>query len=133
METINKRIAKIVENSKKTKPDFAKSINISQPFLSQICAGLKNPSDRTILDICREYHVREDWLRTGEEPMEQYISNQELLTNFFSDVLESAPDNRSSFIAALASLPPEFWGLVADFARELADNLKAQENDKKTE
>ena len=56
-----------------------------------------------------------------------------LHVDFFSDVLESAPDNRSSFIAALASLPPEFWGLVADFARELADNLKAQENDRKTE
>lgn len=133
METINKRIAKIVEISKKTKTDFAKSINISQPFLSQICAGLKTPSDRTILDICREYRVREEWLRTGVGPMELCVPNQERLENFFADVLTSAPDNRSAFVAALDTLPPEFWDMVADFARQLADNLKSQENDKKTE
>ena len=133
MDTINKRIAHVVKSSGKTKTDFAKAINISQPFLSQICTEKANPSDRTISDICEKFRVREEWLRTGEGPMEQDIPNQERLENFFADVLASAPDNRSAFVAALDTLPPEFWDMVADFARQLADNLKAQENDKKTE
>ena len=45
------RINEIVKQSKLTKTDFAKKLGISQPYLSQICAGQKIPSDRTISDI----------------------------------------------------------------------------------
>lgn len=127
------RISQIIKERKITKTEFAKRLNVSQAFVSQMCSGVANPSDRTISDICEKFQVREEWLRTGEGPMEQDIPNQEMLENFFADVLTTAPDNRSAFVAALDTLPPEFWDMVADFARQLADNLKAQENDRKTE
>ena len=31
--------------------------------------GKKIPSDRTIADICREFNINENWLRTGEGEM----------------------------------------------------------------
>lgn len=127
------RISQIIKERKITKTEFAKRLNVSQAFVSQMCSGVANPSDRTISDICEKFQVREEWLRTGEGPMEQDIPNQEMLENFFADVLTTAPDNRSAFVAALDTLPPEFWDMVADFARQLADNLKAQKNDTKTE
>ena len=65
--------------------------------------------------------------------MEQNIPNQERLENFFADVLASAPDSRSAFIASLDTLPPELWEALVTFARQLADSFQAQENDKKTE
>ena len=128
METINERIAWLVSNNKKTKTktDFAKVINISQPFLSQICSGDRIPSDRTISDICREFRVREAWLRTGEGEMEIADTQRDKLNHFFQDVLASAPDERSAFVAALDDLPAEFWPLVAELANKYAENLKKE-------
>lgn len=127
------RINKIIKKSGLTKAQFAEKLNVTPAFISMLSSGKSKPSDRTISDICEKFQVREEWLRTGEGSMEQDIPNQERLENFFAGVLASAPDNRSAFVAALDTLPPEFWDMVADFARQLADNLKAQENDKKTE
>lgn len=69
MVNISDRISQVVKESGLTKTAFAKRINISQPYLSQLCGGGYTPSDRTIADICREFHVRREWLETGEGPM----------------------------------------------------------------
>lgn len=117
------RINLVVQHSKLTKTAFAKRINVSQGLISQICSGATNPSDRTIADICREFRIREEWLRTGEGEMTIADSEMEKLQHFFADVLSTAPDERSAFIAALDDLPYEFWPLVADLARKYADSL----------
>ena len=69
MVNISDRISQVVKESGLTKTAFAKRINISQPYLSQLCGGGYTPSDRTIADISREFHVRREWLETGEGPM----------------------------------------------------------------
>ena len=117
------RINLVVQHSKLTKTAFAKRINVSQGLISQICSGATNPSDRTIADICREFRIREEWLRTGEGEMTIADSEMEKLQHFFADVLSTAPDERSAFVAALDDLPYEFWPLVADLARKYADGL----------
>ena len=66
MNTIGDRIAWCIEDSGLTKTEFAKRLNLKQPFVSQLCSGAKNPSDRTIADICREFRISEVWLRMGE-------------------------------------------------------------------
>lgn len=121
------RISLVVDKSGLTKTAFAKRINISQPFLSQICSGHSNPSDRTISDICREFRINEKWLRTGEGSMEIEDTQRDKLNRFFANVLASAPDERSAFVAALDDLPDEFWPLVAELARKYADNLKKED------
>lgn len=65
MDTINDRIAWCVKDSKLTKTAFAERIKVSQQFVSGLCLGQTNPSDRTIADICREFNISEEWLRTG--------------------------------------------------------------------
>ena len=131
MEKINERIAWLVDNNgrTKTKTDFAKAINISQPFLSQICSGARIPSDRTISDICREFRVNVTWLRTGEGKMRIDSSQRDQLEHFFADVLTTAPDKRSAFVASLDSLPPEFWDMVADWAEAYVANLVEQKKE----
>lgn len=126
METINERISCVVSQSKLTKTAFAKRINVSQAMVSMLCSGTTSPSDRTIADICREFRINEKWLRTGEGDMEIADTQREKLQNFFADVLATAPDERSAFVAALDDLPPEFWPLVAELARKYVDNLKKE-------
>lgn len=121
------RISLVIKERKITKTEFAKRLNVSQAFVSQMCSGVARPSDRTIADICREFRIREEWLRTGEGDMKIADTQREKLQHFFADVLATAPDERSAFVAALDDLPYDFWPLVAELARKYADNLKKED------
>lgn len=123
METMSDRIALVVQKSGLKKVEFARKINVSQSHISRLVSGETAPSDRTIADICRVCRVREEWLRTGRGDMEIPDTQIDKLTHFFQDVLATAPDERSAFIAALDDLPPDLWPAVAALAREYVRNL----------
>ena len=69
MPTINDRIVELIDEFGIKKIQFAERLGISTAYASQLCSGVRTPSDRTISDICREFHVRREWLETGEGPM----------------------------------------------------------------
>lgn len=121
---LSERICYIIETKKIKKVDFAKRLNISQPFVSELCSGAKAPSDRTITDICREFDVRESWLRTGEgEPFIEK-SREESISAFVGDILSGEPDFRQRFIGVLARMTPEEWAILEKKVLELADEIK---------
>lgn len=123
------RIILVIADSGLTKSRFADRLKITPAFLSQICSGVRMPSDRTISDICREFRVNETWLRTGEGKMRIDSSQRDRLEHFFADVLTTAPDKRSAFVASLDTLPPEFWDMVADWAEVYVANLVEQKKE----
>ena len=123
---MHERIKQVRQSAEMTQSQFAETIGLSRNFIAMIEIGQRVPSDRTISDICRVFRVREEWLRTGNGDMEIADSQRDKLQNFFADVLSTAPDERSAFVAALDDLPPEFWPLVAELARKYADNLKKE-------
>lgn len=65
------RIIKIRKESGKTQDEFAEIMGISKNYVSLIENGKKVPGDRLISDICREFNVNEEWLRTGEGDMKE--------------------------------------------------------------
>lgn len=48
---------------------FGSSINMSGSAITNMEKGLRNVTDRTVKDICREYQVNPDWLSNGTEPI----------------------------------------------------------------
>lgn len=120
---MNERIKQIRKEAGLTLEKFGKRIGITAASCSTIESGKSNPSTQTVRSICREFGVNEKWLRTGEG--EKCITNPQIdkLTHFFQDVLATAPDERSAFIAALDDLPPDLWPAVAALAREYVRNL----------
>ena len=64
--TINQRIKYIRNILHLSRDKFGKMINVSAKSVLDIETGKKNTSDRIILNICKAYSVREDWLRVGE-------------------------------------------------------------------
>ena len=80
---MNERIRELIKALNMKQAEFAKRIGVSRPFVSELCSGNKKPSDRTVADICREFNVNEQWLRTGEgdmflciEPVAKYASKR---------------------------------------------------------
>ncbi|MBP5597923.1 MAG: helix-turn-helix transcriptional regulator [Pseudobutyrivibrio sp.] len=73
---MNTRIKNLRTELGLSQEDFAKQLNISRNFIWMIEKGEREPSDRTVLDICRIFHVNEDWLRTGMGEMFQNKSRE---------------------------------------------------------
>ena len=126
---IGKRIASIIESLGIKKVEFAKAINVDQSFISQITSGKRNPSDRTIADICREFGVNEIWLRTGEGEMFDPVTSTEELAEFFGDILAGEPDFKRRFIYALSRLSSEQWEMLEKVATQLVADTKKESDD----
>lgn len=121
---MNERILEIISSLGIKKVEFAKRLNLSAPYISELCAGKTTPSDRTISDICREFDVNVHWLRTGEGEMFIKKSRDEEVAAFVGDILSGDPDFRLRLISVLARLKPESWQLLEAMAMELWDEMK---------
>jgi len=121
---VNERIRAIIEAKKIKKAEFAKKLNISQPFVSELCSGTKSPSDRTIADICREFDVNEAWLRTGEGEMFIEKSRTDEISAFVGDILKGEPDFRQKFISVLARMTTDEWKILEKKVLELSEEIK---------
>lgn len=118
---MHERIAAIISALGLRKVEFARRLNLSQPFVSELCAGKNNPSDRTITDICREFDVNEHWLRTGEGKMFIEKTRENEIAAFMGDVLRSEPDFRHRLISALAKMSVDEWATLEKIAQRLSE------------
>jgi HTH-type transcriptional regulator / antitoxin PezA len=93
-----------------TQQEFADKLKISRNFVAQIEMGSKVPSDRTIDDVCREFNVNEEWLRTGNGDMFVPGIKDKQISAMLADVMKSGEDSfRHRLVSALARLDDEGW------------------------
>lgn len=93
-----------------TQQEFADKLKISRNFVAQIEMGSKVPSDRTIDDVCREFNVSEEWLRTGNGDMFVPGIKDKQISAMLADVMKSGEDSfRHRLVPALARLDDEGW------------------------
>ncbi len=120
MTTVNERIKAIMQALGMTNTAFADRLNVSQSFVSKIAAGRSIPSDRTISDICREFHVDEHWLRTGEGEMFVRLSLEEELAQYAAQVLTD-PDRefQRQLLRIMARLDPQDWIALEEIAKKI--------------
>lgn len=130
MSNLNERISAVVSASGLNKTKFADVINISQPFLSQICSGAKAPSDRTIIDICREFNVSERWLRTGEGEMFLELSRADEIAAYVGRVLkDESAFYQQKLLLFLSRLSSEMLAELEKVADEILANDKKEQKD----
>ena len=121
MDTIGSRIMYVIENKSVKKIRFAEALNVSPAFVTEMCAGRKFPSDRTIADICRVYKVNEDWLRDGKgEPFMQ-LSREETIEAYVGSITGGhITDIEDSIIKFMAETPVEEWETLASELRRFS-------------
>ena len=130
--TINERIALVISKCCKTKSEFASKLNVSGPYISQICTGVREPGDRTIRDICRVFGVNDLWLRQGVGEMFQTKSREEEMEALFTQLWREDPTSesfKSRFIAAALRAGPDAWAAWEKFFLDLAGETKKEEQD----
>ena len=109
---------------------FADRIGIKRGAVANYEVGRNEPIDAIISLICREFHVDEHWLRTGDGEMFVQISRDKEIMRFVGDVMQGEDDNfQRRFLLALSRLPEERWKDIEDFARQITAENKKEEQD----
>lgn len=127
---MNKRIGEVRKNQKLNQQEFADKLGLTKNFISLLETGSREPSDRTIKDICREFSVNETWLRTGEGEMFIQLSRDAQITKFVGEALRGeSPTDQQRFLNALLGATPEELHAIAEFAKRLAAEYAKEKRD----
>lgn len=70
---MNERLKQLRKNLSLNQIEMAQRMNLSRSHISSLENGAREMTDRIIHDICREFNVNEDWMRTGKG--ELFIEN----------------------------------------------------------
>lgn len=118
------RISLVIKSEGITKTEFAKRLNVSQAFVSQMCSGAAKPSDRTISDICREFAVNEDWLRTGIGEMREAITPEEEIAELVARAVHGSGDFRRAVIRMICTRTDAELEVLDKMLQDLYETLQ---------
>lgn len=119
------RILKIRKDNKMTQDAFAEKLNLSKNFVWMLEKGERSASDRTIMDICREFNVHEQWLRTGEGEMYEIPDDE--IASVVSELLEEENPFYELIIGIMKTyqkLDTKSQELINNMGKQLIDNMK---------
>lgn len=122
------RMIHVRKQNKLNQEEFAERLNLSRNFINQVENGKRNLSDRTILDICREFNINEEWLRTGEGEM--YDIPVDDLALVVSDLIEKSDpvyDIIVDILKTYGTLDDKSKSVIQNFILQVADATKSRE------
>lgn len=119
------RIKKVRNDAGLSQAEFADKLSLSRNYISLIEIGQREPSERTLNDICRIFAVNPEWLRTGEgEPFNPPSRSEELAAIF--EKVEIGDDAKSRLIRAMARLPDEAFPALLEAVKGIAKDLEEE-------
>lgn len=93
-----------------TQEDFSKKINISRSNLGSIEINRINVTDRVISDICHEFHINENWLRTGDGDI--HISQNAEYAEICANIALEKDEYKKMVYSKLSKLDDASWELL---------------------
>lgn len=127
---MNERIKELRKELGLSQESFGERLKITKASVSRIESGINNPSDQTIKLICSEFHVNENWLRTGDGgiknmfkkdfPNDEYMAYATLIGNGANDRIKEA-------IIKYGRLSPENKKIIDDAIELVMQLLKKEE------
>ena len=121
---IGTQIKELRKKLSMTQSEFAEAINLSRNYIAMMEIDQREPSDRTIQDICEKFNVNEVWLRTGEGEPFQKETRQEQIMRFAAQTVKGSDEFRKAFVSMLAKMDAEDWKALANIFDSLADEIK---------
>lgn len=118
--TIGERIKKVRRSVDLTQQKFGERLGIKPNSVSLIESGDRNPSDQVILAICREFNIREEWLRNGGGDMFIQVTRDERIAAWVSKTLSTESDTfQKRFISMLSKLNESDWEVLERMVEEM--------------
>lgn len=123
---MNERIKQIRKGAGLTLEKFGKQIGITAASCSNIESGKTNPSNQTILAICKEFNCNEIWLRTGDGDPFQEETRQEQIMRFAAQTVNGSDEFKKAFVSMLAKMDADDWDNLAKLFRKLSGEIKKE-------
>nr|DAH23230.1 MAG TPA: hypothetical protein [Caudoviricetes sp.] len=117
---MNERIKELRKTLGLTLDKFGDRIGVGKTAISKIENGDRSVTDQMFKSICREFNVREEWLRSGNGEMFVQMSRDEEISSFVDFIQQGCTDSfKKRFIKVLASLDESDWKFIEEKAIEL--------------
>lgn len=109
------------DGKKMSQTEFGKRIGLSQNAIANVENENNGASESAILNIVREFHVNETWLRTGEGEIFLPTTREGEIADFISRTV-TGPDNvKKRLIFVLSQLDESDWATINKIIDLIAD------------
>lgn len=123
MATIGEQIRDARKALSLTQKEFSAALGMSENYIWQIEKGQREPSDRTISDICRIFAIREEWLRTGNGEMQEPMTKEEEIAQLVNSAINGSSEFRRAVIKMICSRTDSELEALEAALRSVYENL----------
>ena len=110
MKSENERIKEVRKALGLTLDRFGEHVGMKKSSISQVESGINAVSGQLRTAVCREFHVREEWLRTGAGEMFEERTPDQAIVDFAADLVNVEDDAfKKRLISALARMDDQTW------------------------
>lgn len=120
--TQGERVKELRKSLGLTLEKFGERLGVGKTAISKIEKGENNLSDQMFKSICREYGVREEWLRSGEgDPFGAQTKNQRILAFANQVMADEDASFRNRLVDALSRLDESEWETLEKIALDVVN------------
>ncbi len=119
---MNLRLKQIREHFGLSQDEMAQRLNLGQSSYSHLEVGRRKIIDRTVVLICNEFNVNENWLRTGNGEIFRNVEDNtlaELVNEYNLDKLGT------SILKVALGLTKEQKIVLYEIAQKLVDEMES--------
>lgn len=120
---MNERIKTLRKTLNLTLEQFGERVGVTKMTISRIENGKNNVTEQMCKSICREFNIREDWLRNETGEMFEDLSEDEkiasILGSVFTDTDSEIYDFKMAVFRELGKLDEKDWAVI----RKLVDGI----------
>ena len=123
------RIKKIRTDNKLSMEKFGDRIGITRSSVCKLESGENNPSEQTLILICQEFNINDEWLRTGNGEM--YLPPEDEVAAVVSDLLEEDNPFYDLIIGIMRTyqkLDSKSQDALKNLSKELLNNIEKRED-----
>lgn len=128
MSTENERIKEVRKAVGLTQEKFGEKVGMKKSSISTTETGSNAVSNQLRTAVCREFHVNEEWLRTGNGEMFEENTPDKSIAKFAEELTNIDNDEfKKRLITAFAQMDDKTWSRFKIWLNAfLADALKKE-------
>ena len=116
--TMNSRLYKVRKVLKMSQVEFGREIGVSGAAISRIEKGERGLTEQMLKSVCREYHVRREWLTEGTGEMFRWDKSD--LLERIDALLKTQGDPAQRLFRACVEMRDDEWAALRRFIHRLA-------------
>ena len=117
---MNDRIKRLRLELGLSQEEFGNRLGVGRGAITNIELNKVEPKPLFVSLICREFGVREEWLRTGEGQMLEEVPESKKIAAFLGDLMREEDGSfKRQLIEMLSEMTPDEWELMERMARRL--------------